>query len=113
MNTADIIHRMIEASWDLYDEYITEEQRKFLVSKNIMEQFQQAYFDDMIGRYLGTCDFLMGKDEEFLEDFDMCQEFDNQIFNCVACGWWHDDGEQGESNTGEITCDECAKDEEE
>ena len=113
MNTTDIIHRMVEAAWDLYDEYLTEDQRKFLVSKDAMKQFQAAYFDDLVERYRGTCNFLMGKDKDFLEEFDMFQAFDDQIFNCAVCGWWCDESEQGHYNYGEPTCDECAKDEEE
>ena len=55
----------------------------------------------------------MGKDKDFLEEFDMFQAFDDQIFNCAVCGWWCDESEQGHYNYGEPTCDECAKDEEE
>ena len=112
MNTTDIIHRMVEAAWDSYDEYMTEEQRKFLESKNMMQEFADVYFEDLVERYRGTCNFLMGKDEDFLEEFDMYQAFDEQIFSCVICGWWYDDSEQGESNSGDLVCDECAKDEE-
>ena len=106
------VQEIVEKNWDNNDDYLTEDQRFFLQMNGAMNRFQIAYLDDMVERYRGTCSFLLGKDEEFLEYFDMYREFDEQIFSCETCGWWYDDGEQGESGGEELICDECAKEEE-
>ena len=48
-------------------------------------------------------------DEEFTED-DLTsadyEEIDNEIFECIECGWWHEVGDMSE-DADENICIEC------
>ena len=107
------IVKFIENNEDEDDDCITKELEGFLVANNGIEGFKNAYLHDMVDRYVGTCNTMLGKDDQFLDKFDMYKEFDNEIFQCPACNWWYAVCEQGEANIiGEIVCDECAAEEE-
>jgi hypothetical protein len=114
MNTAVValdvsfVNSLVEEYWDK-DCYLNIADTTAVEEEGLSELWKDAYFDDMVERYCGTCNFLLGKDEKFLEDFNMYQAFDNQIFNCATCGWWYEAGEQGESENEEIICNECAE----
>ena len=101
------IQELVEKSWDYYDEYIMESDRDILVKEAALEDWREAYFSDLVQRYQGTCDYLVSKDETFLEDFDMHQQLDDELFNCEQCGWWYEIAEMGDSDDGSLVCENC------
>ena len=65
-------------------------------------------FNEIVEEYQGTCNFLSQEDEQFLEEHDLFQKLDDQIFNCVNCGWWCEIHEEvGSEFTGEMICSDC------
>ncbi len=106
------IDNLIENSWDKCDEgeYLTINERDWLVSKNALQLFVDTYFVDLVERYQGSCSFLAPIDESFLEEFDLFSELDDIIFECTGCGWWFEAGDDGEGPEGEHFCSDCSED---
>lgn len=109
----ELITLIIETNWHSDEDiYITENQKQLLNKFNATEQFKDAFFEDLVDRYQGSCDSISSRDFEFLEDFDLFSDLYNIQFQCDTCGWWFEEGEQGESNSGDMLCKDCAEEEE-
>lgn len=102
------IDAIIEKYWDNDDEYLTAEDRKFLVEHDALVSWEEAYFQDLADTYQGSCKSLSEVHSKFLEDFDRFGELDDLYFECTACGWWWEAGEQGECPDGETYCEDCS-----
>lgn len=69
----------------------------------------QKEFNKAVETFRGTCNTLIGSDEmQFLEDNDLLEKWDQEIFECNECGWWCGDDERSEDD-GEV-CQECHDD---
>ena len=103
------IDDIVERYWDDDEEYLTEKDRQFLVDNNAMHLWEEAYFQDLADTYQGSCKSLTQVHSKFLEDFDRFGELDDLYFECTACGWWYEAGEQGECPAGETWCETCSE----
>ena len=110
MNRQNTIQKFIEEAWDYDEEFLTEHQRRLLVGRGWLQEWVPVYFQDLVDRYQGSCNSLSWKDQDFLEEFDLFQDLDNIQFQCDFCGWWYETCEQGESNTGDMICQDCCED---
>lgn len=80
-----------------------------------------ALIDDLIGNLNGSCmsleaGLLMVTDDEvedveqFSNSTEILQKLDEQIFNCVVCGWWQCVSEIHEDESQGWMCEECGED---
>jgi len=67
-------------------------------------------YTEIVGRYLGSCESLAWDDEDFLEQNDLLDTLDEEMFECEQCGWWCSRDEEGEEPN---TCIDCTPEEEE
>lgn len=68
----------------------------------------ETKFNDLLYFLQGSCNSLTEDNQEFLEDNNLLERFNNEIFMCEECGWWCGDDERSE--TQDDMCDECAPD---
>jgi hypothetical protein len=103
------VQEFIEANWDNDDEWITPAQQEYLedMGEDAMALYRECYFADLVERYQGTCQSITGKDETFLEEFNLFDDLDNIQFECQQCGWWYESGDEGESENGDLICKDC------
>lgn len=114
MQTDSRISKMIERLWvDDYCDYLSKKDREFLVKRNILEKWKDAFFLDLVDRYQGSCRSLSGRDQDFLEEFDLFQDLDDIQFECAHCGWWHELCDIAEGPQGNTICTDCAEENEE
>lgn len=60
---------------------------------------------DVISELNGTCKSLYDVLTDFeLDDKDLLDDIDNELFECSVCGWWCEHSE----DTGEFVCEDCA-----
>lgn len=65
-------------------------------------------FNDLIYYLQGSCNSLTEDDRGFLQDNNLLERFDSDIFECETCGWWCGDDERSEDQ--DDVCSECALD---
>lgn len=85
--------------------------------KSPNRKLTQDQVHELHAHLCGTCDTSLntmledwGLEEDDLTLADL-QEIDALMFICVSCGWWCDVDEMAEVD-GELTCVECAEDNE-
>ena len=74
----------------------------------------ETAFQNLVEHYRGTCQVMEEDDFAWLEDNDLLQRWDDEIFLCDECGWYCGDDERfidwEDDQPEELLCDECARD---
>ena len=105
------IEGILEDSWDS-EEYLTQDDRDWLVENGLLDLWKTKYFEELVQRYQGSCTSLSSKDSDFLEEFNLFSEFEDIQFECDHCGWWCETSEQADSDLGYQICAHCWEEEE-
>lgn len=61
---------------------------------------------EAIAHLQGSCEALYVEYEAYEDNDEFLGIIDDNIFNCVQCGWWYPTSERS-SYDGEWVCEEC------